>query len=191
MTEIIESRKASLDILAIIASFLVVLLHQAAQIESPSIYIYRIMAEVAVPLFVMKSGALLLSKSKKLDYTYVRNRIVRTALIIVFWGLCYNLLCNALIGGISSSIIWKSLMAVVTADVTYNYQFWYLYMLLGLYVISPVIKKFSDNASKRDFLYVIILFSLVGFIIPFLCGISAIDLRSVWVVRWQIGRAHV
>ena len=66
---------------------------------------------------------------------------------------------------------------------TYNYQFWYLYMLLGLYVISPVIKKFSDNASKRDFLYVIILFSLVGFIIPFLCGISAIDLRSVWVVR--------
>ena len=97
MTEIIESRKASLDILAIIASFLVVLLHQAAQIESPSIYIYRIMAEVAVPLFVMKSGALLLSKSKKLDYTYVRNRIVRTALIIVFWGLCYNLLCNALI----------------------------------------------------------------------------------------------
>ena len=184
MTEIIESRKASLDILAIIASFLVVLLHQAAQIESPSIYIYRIMAEVAVPLFVMKSGALLLSKSKKLDYTYVRNRIVRTALIIVFWGLCYNWLCNALIGGISSSIIWKSLMAVVTADVTYNYQFWYLYMLLGLYVISPVIKKFSDNASKRDFLYVIILFSLVGFIIPFLCGISAIDLRSVWVVRW-------
>lgn len=52
MTEIIESRKASLDILAIIASFLVVLLHQAAQIESPSIYIYRIMAEVAVPLLL-------------------------------------------------------------------------------------------------------------------------------------------
>ena len=40
MTEIIESRKASLDILTIIASFLVVLLHQAAQMESPSIYIY-------------------------------------------------------------------------------------------------------------------------------------------------------
>lgn len=40
MTEVIESRKASLDILTIIASFLVVLLHQAAQMESPSIYIY-------------------------------------------------------------------------------------------------------------------------------------------------------
>ena len=82
------------------------------------------------------------------------------------------------------SIIWKSLMAVVTADVTYNYQFWYLYMLLGLYAISPVIKRFTDNASKQDFLYIITLFSLVGFIIPFLCGISTIDLQSVWVVRW-------
>lgn len=142
------------------------------------------MAEVAVPLFVMKSGALLLSKSKQMDYAYVRNRIVRVALIIAFWGLFYNLLCNALIGGISVSIIWKSLMAVVTADVTYNYQFWYLYMLLGLYAISPVIKRFTDNASKQDFLYIITLFSLVGFIIPFLCGISTIDLQSVWVVRW-------
>lgn len=75
-------------------------------------------------------------------------------------------------------------MAVVTADVTYNYQFWYLYMLLGLYAISPVIKRFTDNASKQDFLYIITLFSLVGFIIPFLCGISTIDLQSVWVVRW-------
>lgn len=186
MAEMIESRRASLDILSIIASFLVVLLHQAAQAESSSdvLYIYRILAEAAVPLFVMKSGALLLSKSKQMDYVYVRSRIARIALIIAFWGLFYNLLCNALIDGISVSIIWKSLMAVVTADVTYNYQFWYLYMLLGLYIISPVIKRFTDNASKRDFLYVITLFSLVGFIIPFLCGIFAIDLQSVWLVRW-------
>lgn len=75
-------------------------------------------------------------------------------------------------------------MAVVTADVTYNYQFWYLYMLLGLYVIFPAIKKFTDNASKQDFLYVITLFSLVGFVIPFLCGILDIDSQSIWVVRW-------
>ena len=184
MEEMVESRNTSLDILAIIASFLVVLLHQAAQVESSSIYIYRIMAEVAVPLFVMKSGSLLLSKSKQMDIVSVRNRIARIAWIIAFWGLFYNLLCNAMIDGLSASIVWKSLAAVVTADVTYNYQFWYLYMLLGLYIISPVIKIFTDNASKRDFLYVIILFSLVGFVAPFLCGLLAIDLQSVWVVRW-------
>ena len=41
MAEIMESRKTSLDLLTVIASFLVVLLHQAAQVESSSdIYIY-------------------------------------------------------------------------------------------------------------------------------------------------------
>lgn len=149
------------------------------------IYIYRIIAEASVPLFVMKSGALLLSDSKRVDYSYIKKRIAKIALIIAFWGLFYNLLCNALIDGISISIIEKSLVAVITADTTYNYQFWYLYMLLGLYAITPVIRKFTDNASQKDFLYVITLFAVIGFIIPFLCDIFNIDSQSVWVVRWM------
>lgn len=135
-------------------------------------------------MFIMKSGTLLLSNSKRIDYSYVRKRITKFALIITFWGLFYNLLCNALIDGISYSTVWKSIVAVVTADTAYNYQFWYLYMLLGLYIISPVIKKFTDNAGKKDFLYVITIFAIIGFIVPFICGIYDVDSQSIWVVKW-------
>lgn len=135
-------------------------------------------------MFIMKSGTLLLSNSKRIDYSYVRERITKFALIIIFWGLFYNLLCNALIDGISFSAVWKSIVAVVTADVAYNYQFWYLYMLLGLYIISPVIKKFTDNADKKDFLYVITVFAIIGFIVPSICGIYGVDSQSIWVVKW-------
>lgn len=179
-----ESRRTSLDIMTIIASFLVVLAHQASQVDARSIYVYRIISEAAVPLFIMKSGTLLLSNSKRIDYSYVRKRITKFALIIIFWGLFYNLLCNALIDGISFSAVWKSIVAVVTADTAYNYQFWYLYMLLGLYIISPVIKKFTDNAGKKDFLYVITIFAIIGFIVPFICGIYDVDSQSIWVVKW-------
>lgn len=179
-----ESRRTSLDIMTIIASFLVVLAHQASQVDARSIYVYRIISEAAVPLFIMKSGTLLLSNSKRIDYSYVRKRITKFALIITFWGLFYNLLCNALIDGISYSTVWKSIVAVVTADTAYNYQFWYLYMLLGLYIISPVIKKFTDNAGKKDFLYVITIFAIIGFIVPFICGIYDVDSQSIWVVKW-------
>lgn len=170
--------------MTIIASFLVVLAHQTAQVDARSIYVYQIISEAAVPLFIMKSGTLLLSNSKRINYSYVRKRITKFALIIIFWGLFYNLLCNALIDGISFSAVWKSIVAVVTADVSYNYQFWYLYMLLGLYIISPAIKKFTDNANKKDFLYVIAIFTIIGFVIPFICGIYSIDSQSIWVVRW-------
>lgn len=179
-----ESRRTSLDIMTIIASFLVVLTHQASQVDARSIYVYQIISEAAVPLFIMKSGTLQLSNSKRIDYSYVRKRITKFALIITFWGLFYNLLCNALIDGISYSAVWKSIVAVVTADTAYNYQFWYLYMLLGLYIISPVIKKFTDNAGKKDFLYVITIFAIIGFIVPFICGIYDVDSQSIWVVKW-------
>lgn len=179
-----ELRKTSLDIMTIIASFLVVLAHQAAQTDDRSIYIYRAISEAAVPLFIMKSGALLLSDSRQIDYPYIRKRLAKFALIIVIWGLFYNLLCNTLIDGSSISVVWKSIAAVITADVSYNYQFWYLYMLLGLYIISPAIKKFTDNANKKDFLYVIAIFTIIGFVIPFICGIYSIDSQSIWVVRW-------
>lgn len=170
--------------MTIIASFLVVLAHQASQVDARSIYVYRIISEAAVPLFIMKSGTLLLSNSKRIDYSYVRKRITKFALIITFWGLFYNLLCNALIDGISYSAVWKSIVAVVTADTAYNYQFWYLYMLLGLYIISPVIKKFTDNAYKKDFLYVIAIFAIISFIVPSICGIYGVDSQSIWVVKW-------
>lgn len=82
-----ESRRTSLDIMTIIASFLVVLTHQASQVDARSIYVYRIISEAAVPLFIMKSGTLLLSNSKRIDYSYVRKRITKFALIITFLGL--------------------------------------------------------------------------------------------------------
>ena len=179
-----ELRKTSLDIMTIFASFLVVLAHQTAQVDARSIYVYQIISEAAVPLFIMKSGTLLLSNSKRINYSYVRKRITKFALIIIFWGLFYNLLCNALIDGISFSAVWKSIVAVVTADTAFNYQFWYLYMLLGLYIISPVIKKFTDNADKKDFLYVITVFAIIGFIVPSICGIYGVDSQSIWVVKW-------
>lgn len=77
--------------MTIIASFLVVLAHQTAQVDSRSIYVYRIISEAVVPLFIMKSGTLLLSNSKRIDYSYVRKRVTKFALIIIFWGLFYNL----------------------------------------------------------------------------------------------------
>ena len=170
--------------MTIFASFLVVLAHQTAQVDARSIYVYQIISEAAVPLFIMKSGTLLLSNSKRINYSYVRKRITKFALIIIFFFFFYNLLWNALIDGISFSAVWKSIVAVVTADTAYNCQFWYLYMLLGLYIISPVIKKFTDNADKKDFLYVITVFAIIGFIVPSICGIYGVDSQSIWVVKW-------
>ena len=139
-------RNINLDLLAIVASFLVVFLHQAAQIAETNIIIniYRIIAECAVPLFVMKSGALLLSKKKNVDYRYIGRAALRIVAIIVLWGLFYHSISNMLIDGVSWLAVKKAIISVITAETTYNYQFWYLYMLLGLF------RTFDFKTNQND-----------------------------------------
>ena len=179
-------RNINLDLLAIVASFLVVFLHQAAQIAETNIiiYIYRIIAECAVPLFVMKSGALLLSKKKNVDYRYIGRAALRIVAIIVLWGLFYHSISNMLIDGVSWLAVKKAIISVITAETTYNYQFWYLYMLLGLYAVTPVIRKFLHHAERADYIGFFLISFAVGFAIPFVCRLLNIDFQNVWIEKW-------
>jgi surface polysaccharide O-acyltransferase-like enzyme len=43
---------------------------------------------------------------------------------------------------------------------------WYLYLIVGLYLFTPVLKIFVDNASKKDFEYFLILYFIIGLCIP-------------------------
>lgn len=180
-------RNINLDFLAIVASFLVVFLHQTAQISESEyiyIYIYRVIAECAVPLFVMKSGALLLSEEKMIDYRYIGRAALRIVAIIVLWGLFYHSICNMLIDGISWLAIKKAVISVITAETTFNYQFWYLYMLLGLYAVTPIMRQFLHHAERTDYIGFFLISFVVGFAIPFSCRLLNIDLQIVWVERW-------
>lgn len=176
-------RNTSLDLLTVIASFLVVLLHQSASVQS-DIYVYRIIAECAVPLFVMKSGALLLEESKMVDYVYIRKSIIKTAVIIAFWGMVYNLISNFMIYGVSIEVVFKSIYAVVSADTSYNYQFWYMYMLLGLYAMTPIIRKMTHELYEKDYIYIIATGVAICFLIPFICGLVGVDYQSIWIEKW-------
>lgn len=179
-------RNINLDFLTIIASFLVVFLHQTAQISETNIYIYiyRLIAECAVPLFVMKSGALLLSEKGNVDYRYIGRAALRIVAIIVLWGLFYHSISNMLIDGVSWLAVKKAAISVIAAETTFNYQFWYLYMLLGLYAVTPIMRQFLHHAERADYIGFFLISFVVGFAIPFLCRLLNIDLQVVWVERW-------
>ena len=47
------------------------------------------------------------------------------------------------------------------------YHLWYLYMLIGLYLLVPLYRIFTKNTTEKQFLYLLILFFIFGLCLPF------------------------
>lgn len=172
-----KRRMVHYDLLRIIAAFSVVMLHSAAQfwnsldIASPEWRIadgYNALSRFGVPIFVMLSGALFLSKEYRLDVRklYVHN-ILRLAVAYVFWSCMYGLLDCWFYG--FSAMGWKD----VFREMLYGrYHLWFLPMLIGIYMLLPILRVWVLNAEKKNLQYFLLLF--------FLLKIVAGTVREIW-----------
>ncbi len=97
-----------------------------------------------VPLFVMASGALLLPQRPDIDpRSFYRRRAARIVVPTLFWTAIY-LGLRALDDAASP----RSLVISVVRGTPY-YHLWFLYMIVGLYVATPLISRFLNGCPPR------------------------------------------
>ena len=158
------------DLLRVIACFLVVFSHSCdafvAVFDSDrATFLQGALAgsfvRACVPLFVMMSGVLLLPVRTGTGAFY-RKRIGRVLLALVFWSLTLPVLYYLYMRyvGTSSPSIDPALFtgeATLHKMWTFVFNFcydttplWYLYMLVGLYLIMPILSVWLQQASRRD-----------------------------------------
>jgi surface polysaccharide O-acyltransferase-like enzyme len=147
--------------------------------------IYDSLARPAVPLFVMLSGALLLQPAK-LDESlgvFFKKRLNRIALPFVFWGIAY-FAWRAFVNGetlTANSIV----QGVLTGP--YNH-FWFLYLLIGLYLLTPVLRVLVAYVKRRTFSFLMILWFLGTAIVPLLGLFSDYSLNAnVFIITGWLG----
>ncbi|WP_176421841.1 acyltransferase [Fibrobacter sp. UWB3] len=51
------------------------------------------------------------------------------------------------------------------------YHLWFLYMIIGLYILVPLIRVFTTYATKKQYHYLFILYFLFGSLLPLLQGV--------------------
>ena len=161
-----DSRKISLDILRIIAAFSVVMLHVYGNL----IYRYPVgtfnfnganfidsLNRFGVPIFVMISGALFLDKSRKSDVKRLwLHNILRLAVIYVLWSVIYYLFATD--AGPKAVLEGKTLAQNIEGILHADSYLWFFLMLMVVYALSPVLKKWTEGASRKDVEYYLILF---------------------------------
>jgi len=157
-----NNRNPNIDTMRVIAAYAVVWLHVSVwvvygdpSVESSGWWAGNLIDSFtrwSVPLFVMISGALLLSappSPSPLDFWL--KRLKRLLPAVVFWTLVYFLFRYFL----EPPFGWKDALKSLLKGNAY-YHTWYLYMLLGLTFITPYLQRLVAMISRRSLLYLIL-----------------------------------
>lgn len=118
----------------------------------------------AVPIFLMISGNLLLH-SNKITFAKVKKMTIRMGAVLILFGSVFALLEQVFerktleIGMLPNSIL-------LTLQQKSWTHLWYLYVLIGIYLILVPLKKFVDNSSNKEICIFMAILVAGNFIIP-------------------------
>ena len=172
-------RNINLDIIRCIAIIFVICIHSMGKLnESINISIIDInycmyiflssIIYMGVPLFVMLSGALLLGKNEE-PHFFLKKRFKRILIPFFIWSMIVFSL-DKIINDQSFYDI-QSISEFFIKFLTNGVHgiYWYIYMLIGLYLLTPIIQKVFDHISLElcnYFIILIILFITIQYITP-------------------------
>ncbi len=134
---------------------------------------YNSMCRWVVPAFVMISGVFFLNKDKECDPKKIfKKNVVRMATAFIFWSFLYALQQNFFpphaytkeIPDFSKKAFFNDLLSG-------EYHMWYLYMIAALYFITPLIKVFTDHATKRQLETFMVLSFIFANVVPMFLAI--------------------
>lgn len=159
-----KSRVLYFDVLRVAATIAVIFIHVAAMewrtasVESLDWQVFNFydgLSRWGVPIFVMISGALFLAPDRKMTTKGLFSKnIVRILSALVFWSLAYVLFRYFVIGDI------ESLREACRRFVQGEYHLWFLFMIIGLYLLVPILRAFSgDRKVLKYFLVIALIFS--------------------------------
>lgn len=102
----------------------------------------------AVPLFVMLSGYLLFAKDYPLG-DFLRRRFSRVLIPAFFWILVfsvYNYFANG-----TPRTAGELVRSLISGPVYFH--LWFIYMIIGLYLVYPILRPWVRSAGDREFWY--------------------------------------
>jgi surface polysaccharide O-acyltransferase-like enzyme len=117
----------------------------------------RVLGKARV-LFIMISGYLLLSMQPTGILPFLKRRLWKLILPLVFWGAFYILWNGENPDGLVKAVKFIA-RSLYTGEV--EFHLWFLYAFLGLYLFVPVLQIFLKSARESDVWYIVVVWFLV------------------------------
>jgi len=178
------------DLIRTIAIILVILLHASIE-PNPTVNfmspqgvelwwtsdVYDSISRTAVPLFIMLTGALLLQPNKANEslQVFFKKRWNRIGIPILFWGAIF-FAWNFFVKGQALTVI-SVLQGVLAGPYVH---FWYVYILVGLYLVTPLVRVLVVHADWKIIKYFLLIWFVGTGIMPLLTLYANISPQTVW-----------
>jgi len=179
-----QNRLIWIDAVRFIAIFTVVILHTAAPLLSQYTQIpiinwhvanlYNSAVRMGVPLFFMISGFLLLRNYDEDTKVFFTKRIHKVIIPMLAWSLIYILFIKY----VQEKDINVIKRMIVALNMYTYYHLWFLYTLLGLYLITPFLRIIVKHASDKLLYYFLGLWLIHISIIPLINKFAHVAFES-------------
>jgi surface polysaccharide O-acyltransferase-like enzyme len=194
-----ESHFFALDVLRVLAVFMVVVIH----VSAPILYsfgdvpisawmlanFYDSLSRMSVPLFFLASGYLILGRSEATPEFY-RKRLIKVLVPLMAWSILYFLWMHKEYFDGQHSVfeaIASIFEAVYLGPVVFH--LWFLYVLAGIYLVAPILRIYVHSSKNTDLIYFILLWLLASPLLSMLVKIAGrpTELAEIPVVSGYVG----
>lgn len=183
------------DLLRIAATFAVMVVHisgawiSEVPLDSAAwniLNLYDGLAHWCVPIFIMLSGMFLLDPQRELTLrTLFRHHILRIVVALVVWSLVYSLTASFLETG---TLTLESFAIAVRKLVwgKLHYHLWFLPMIIGLYLVTPILRGFVRGATAHELQWYFFLVLIVTMLLPTVLALRPSKTVSSWLAQLDI-----
>ena len=173
------------DILRIIACLMIVMMHSSYPQGNANGYFMSSLSYFTasgIGLFFMISGALILPVSQDIGL-FFRRRFVKVFIPVLIWSIFY-LLCKQLI--YDRSINWINSLLSIPFSTQGTSIFWFIYTLLGLYLLAPILSRWLQAASRQELEFYLVLWG-ISLCYPFLKYIVDLNTSNTGILYYFSG----
>lgn len=161
-------RFVTIDLLKVISIFLVIMSHVTLffLLSNPDdvfLYFFRQSGQLGVSVFFMCSGYFLLNNKKEDQVSYIFNKVKKISLVVTFWIVFYYFYDMFFISRFTKiepvSILNFFNISATTSDATH---LWFIFSIIGLYILTPLMKGSFIPSNKKSILKVIIVMVIIS-----------------------------
>lgn len=118
-------------------------------------YFIRNISHFSVPIFIMITGYLLLNPNKDVTYKKIRQYILRIVVVLFTFGTAFAWM--ELLFTDKTLTLAQPFIAIYNVVIGNGWDhMWYLYVLIGLYLITPMLRSFVKYSTQNDIKYILI-----------------------------------
>lgn len=129
--------------------------------------IANLITRFAVPIFFMISGTFVLKKADIPIKQFYKKYILKLVILLLFWVTFYTY-TETLFYPLSENVFTLKQIIKNLFFTGGKYQLWFLYTLIGCYMIFPILITYLKNTNKKNLNYFIFILFSFKIIIPFI-----------------------